>query len=222
MDARPKTRQVNRQRKTPPPQPPRGAKQIVIPMTREQYDDLWHDAERVRAFLAEWARSAPELFPADFDRGYRLHGFGRESRKLPGLKLRKIVLADGTSYWLRPSFITSYMTGTVEELAYPLLLAAHGVPPWLLTIGFARRFATYKRATLLLRERARLARLLNDPARPVVQGLQGPLDLGLHRGAVGLHLPAHVPGAVVLEHQLHRRHAAHPSTRSGLTSRRSR
>ncbi len=37
-----------------------------------------------------------------------------------------------------------------------------------LTIGFARRFATYKRATLLLRDRARLARLLNDPDRPVV------------------------------------------------------
>ena len=105
-------------------------------MTRQLYDDLWHDAERVRAFLAEWARSAPELFPADFDQGYCLHGFGRESRKLPGLKLRKIVLADGTSYWLRPSFITSYMTGTVEELAYPLLLAAQGVPPWLLTVGF--------------------------------------------------------------------------------------
>ncbi len=40
--------------------------------------------------------------------------------------------------------------------------------PEVLTIGFARRFATYKRATLLLRDRARLARLLNDPERPVV------------------------------------------------------
>src|SRR5207342_2461542 len=105
MDARPKTRQVNRQRKTPPPQAPRGAKQIVIPMTRPQYDDLWHDAERVRAFLADWACSAPELFPAGFDQGFRLHGFGRPSRKLSGLKLRKLILADGTSYWLRPSFI---------------------------------------------------------------------------------------------------------------------
>lgn len=36
-----------------------------------------------------------------------------------------------------------------------------------LTIGFARRFATYKRATLLLRDPERLARLLNDPQRPV-------------------------------------------------------
>lgn len=35
------------------------------------------------------------------------------------------------------------------------------------TIGFARRFATYKRATLLLRDRERLAGLVNDPAHPV-------------------------------------------------------
>ena len=136
MDARPKTRQVNRERNTPRPQAPHGAKQIVIPMTRPQYDEIWHDTERLRAFVAEWARSAPELFPEGFDRGYRLNGFGRESRKLPGLKLRKIVLADGVSYWLRPSFIAGYMTGTVDELAYPLLWAAHGVPPWLRKIGF--------------------------------------------------------------------------------------
>jgi starch phosphorylase len=36
-----------------------------------------------------------------------------------------------------------------------------------LLIGFARRFATYKRATLILRDLPRLARLLNDPERPV-------------------------------------------------------
>lgn len=39
--------------------------------------------------------------------------------------------------------------------------------PEALTIGFARRFATYKRATLLLRDPERLARLLNEPGRPV-------------------------------------------------------
>jgi glycogen phosphorylase len=36
-----------------------------------------------------------------------------------------------------------------------------------LTIGFARRFATYKRATLIFRDPERLKRLLNDPQRPV-------------------------------------------------------
>jgi glycogen phosphorylase len=36
-----------------------------------------------------------------------------------------------------------------------------------LTIGFARRFATYKRATLIFRDQERLKRILNDPERPV-------------------------------------------------------
>jgi len=39
--------------------------------------------------------------------------------------------------------------------------------PQTLTIGFARRFATYKRATLLFQDLERLKRLLQDPWRPV-------------------------------------------------------
>ncbi|MHB8157868.1 MAG: alpha-glucan family phosphorylase, partial [Desulfocucumaceae bacterium] len=39
--------------------------------------------------------------------------------------------------------------------------------PGVLIIGFARRFATYKRAGLLFRDRERLLRLLSHPERPV-------------------------------------------------------
>jgi len=39
--------------------------------------------------------------------------------------------------------------------------------PKALTVGFARRFATYKRATLLLNDRERLARILENAERPV-------------------------------------------------------
>ena len=39
--------------------------------------------------------------------------------------------------------------------------------PDALTIGFARRFATYKRGTLILRDPARLERILTNPERPV-------------------------------------------------------
>jgi len=39
--------------------------------------------------------------------------------------------------------------------------------PEVLTIGFARRFATYKRATLLFADPDRLVRLMNNPERPV-------------------------------------------------------
>jgi len=37
----------------------------------------------------------------------------------------------------------------------------------ILTIGFARRFAPYKRATLIFKDPERLKRLINDPQRPV-------------------------------------------------------
>lgn len=36
-----------------------------------------------------------------------------------------------------------------------------------LTIGFARRFATYKRATLIFKDLKRLAKIVNDPKQPV-------------------------------------------------------
>ncbi len=39
--------------------------------------------------------------------------------------------------------------------------------PNILTIGFARRFATYKRADLLMTDIDRMCRLLNDPDRPI-------------------------------------------------------
>ncbi len=165
MDARPKTRRVNRERNAPATQSPRGAKQIVIPMTRQQSDEIWDDAQRTRAVLTQSVQSAPELFPPGFDRGYRLLGFGRPSRKLPGIKLRKLVTAEGVSYWLRPSFVTGYMTGTVEELAYPLLLVAHGVPAWLLAIGFGHSEMFWHRVVERLGRNSLGGATVRDPAR---------------------------------------------------------
>ena len=48
-----------------------------------------------------------------------------------------------------------------------LAVADEVLDPEALTIGFARRFAAYKRATLLFRDMQRLGWLLNDPQRPV-------------------------------------------------------
>ncbi len=51
--------------------------------------------------------------------------------------------------------------------------AKHLFDPNALTLGFARRFATYKRPNLLLHDPERLLRLLNDPQRPVQLILAG-------------------------------------------------
>jgi starch phosphorylase len=53
--------------------------------------------------------------------------------------------------------------------AHPVQVLASGVlmDPYALTIGFARRFATYKRGNLLLHDPERLIRILNNPNMPV-------------------------------------------------------
>lgn len=48
-----------------------------------------------------------------------------------------------------------------------VLVAGAFLDPEALTIGFARRFATYKRATLLFRDPERLKRIIHDLYRPV-------------------------------------------------------
>ncbi|MCS7315383.1 MAG: alpha-glucan family phosphorylase [Bryobacterales bacterium] len=63
--------------------------------------------------------------------------------------------------------------------AAELRRAGEVLDPEAFTIGFARRFATYKRATLLFRDVGRLKRLLTNPERPVqivVAGKAHPKD----------------------------------------------
>jgi glycogen phosphorylase len=54
-----------------------------------------------------------------------------------------------------------------SEPAQSLQRLSKVLSPDALTVGFARRFATYKRANLLLKDIERLAAMVNDPKRPV-------------------------------------------------------
>ncbi len=59
--------------------------------------------------------------------------------------------------------------------------ARSALDPSALTIGFARRFATYKRADLFLQQMDQIAQLVNDPERPVqflFSGKAHPADEG--------------------------------------------
>lgn len=62
---------------------------------------------------------------------------------------------------------------------YEVRHAAEVLNPRALTIGFARRFATYKRAYLLFKDRERLKRLITDKERPlqiIIAGKAHPQD----------------------------------------------
>ncbi|MCY4018672.1 MAG: alpha-glucan family phosphorylase [Chloroflexi bacterium] len=105
-------------------------------------DPAWR-AEESRPEIWEGVSSIPdaELWRTHVRRRERLVAFARD-------RLREQLQRRGVSQT------------AIEE-------ADEVLNPDALTIGFARRFATYKRATLIFRDLGRLRKLLTDPERPV-------------------------------------------------------
>jgi len=68
-------------------------------------------------------------------------------------------------FYLRDRAREQWLHGQV----HPVQVVASGalLDPYALTIGFARRFATYKRANLILRDLDRLVEIINRPNMPV-------------------------------------------------------
>jgi len=68
-------------------------------------------------------------------------------------------------YYMRERARDQWLNGGI----HPVQVVASGVllDPYALTIGFARRFATYKRANLILRDLSRLLDIINRPNMPV-------------------------------------------------------
>ena len=82
------------------------------------------------------------------------------------------------------AFARDRLTKQLENrgtLASEIAQARESLNPEALTIGFGRRFATYKRATLILRDQERLAQILCNEDRPVqiiFAGKAHPQDTG--------------------------------------------
>ncbi len=78
-----------------------------------------------------------------------------------------------THYWLKIKLIDAIRERTrlrwAEDRVNPSFMVAGGtlLEPSVLTLGFARRFAAYKRADLFFYDPDRLKRLLNDRWRPI-------------------------------------------------------
>jgi len=78
-----------------------------------------------------------------------------------------------THYWLKIKLIDTVRERVRQRWAKDRISASKVLAggtlldPSVLTLGFARRFATYKRADLILRDLERLKRMLNDRWRPI-------------------------------------------------------
>ena len=135
-------------------------------MMRESYDRIWSQAGEVRCLLDAFIQSSPELFPRGIQDGYHLTGHLPESQKMPGIRLRQLRLRGGEGvFTLRPSFVMSYMTGTVEEVEHPLRLLGYGVPCWLVTEVFGRNEMYWNRHMERLRRNSVVGTTVCDPAR---------------------------------------------------------
>ena len=127
----------------------------------EAADALWTDACGSDRWLGVTTDVAPRVGTCPDDALWALRATSRQTlvdfvREL----LPRTLAASGAS------------SDAVDE-------ASHVLDADTLTIGLARRFTSYKRPTLLLRDPARLVRLLTDPRRPVqvvVAGKAHPRD----------------------------------------------
>lgn len=165
MDSQQRARSCSRERIPPDGGTPRGSKQICIPMTSDIYHRIWNDAGEVRRFLEPLIETSPELFPQGMQDGFQLTGLLPESKKMPGVRLRQVRLADGGVFTLRPSFVMSYMTGTVEELEHPLLLLTLSVPCWVVTMIFGHNDMYWQRHLERLGRNSVVGTTVRNPAR---------------------------------------------------------
>ena len=112
----------------------RGHATICLPVGEDEYDAIVGNPQEFRLWLDRCFTEMPELFPEGFARGYRMKD-GRDSLK-QGVSMRRIVLRNGKSYSIRPSFLMPYMTARTEEVEGALFLRKFGVPFWALARVF--------------------------------------------------------------------------------------
>jgi hypothetical protein len=112
----------------------RGHRTICLPIAEETYRRIVDDPVEYRRTLDDAFRQMPELFPAGFARGYQLKDDRRSVKQ--GLRIRRILLKDGTAYSIRPSFLMPYLAARTAEVEDPLFLRTFGVPFWALARVF--------------------------------------------------------------------------------------
>jgi hypothetical protein len=112
----------------------RGHRTLCLPIAEEDYRRAIGSPAEFRRAIDECFRQSPELFPADFARGYQLKD--RRTSAKQGLPIRRLVTRDGAAYSVRPSFLMPYLSARAADVEGPLFLRKFGVPFWALARVF--------------------------------------------------------------------------------------
>ncbi len=114
------------------------SKQICVFINPERYTSILFDPEAFRQYLDGSIEQHPELFPVAIQQGYKMHDVLPESKRMPGIRLRRIELYTGAVFTIRPSFVRPYRTGYTDDVEKAWFLRRWGVPHWALTYVFGR------------------------------------------------------------------------------------
>jgi len=86
---------------------PREDRTIILAIPQEEYEQIAVSPPKFRAWLDEHDRLNPEIFPATFEKGYKLHN-KTTSDKTSVLKQR-IKLRNGQVWTIHPGFVMPRM-----------------------------------------------------------------------------------------------------------------
>ena len=117
----------------------------IAPEWREVYTELTGSADFDQTDRSQWEK----LYNLEDSRIYEIK---TRLKKNLFINIRKRLQSDMMEKHVSPRTLLNISTHLNDKA---------------LTIGFARRFATYKRASLLFRDLDRLSKIVNDPDRPV-------------------------------------------------------
>ena len=115
---------------------PQENRTIILPIGQEEYEHIVPVWQQFRAWVDQQYLLHPELFPATFDKRYKLHD-DRTSEKTD-VMVRRIKLSHGQVCTVQPSFVMPYMTGFTAEVSKALHLRKYGVPYEALTYVFGK------------------------------------------------------------------------------------
>lgn len=117
----------------------------MILIKEENYDRFIVDRSYAKHVIDQQIQDHPETFPIGILEGYIFNGHNEGSKKMDGLKKRKIFIG-GHQYHLHPSFVLPDMRGKVYERSYyALWLRKYHVPYWLLVELYGRNVSYWWR-----------------------------------------------------------------------------
>ncbi len=138
-------------------------KTICLPFASEDdYKLIVEDKQAFREYILKIYHENPELFPADIQEGFSLHGFVISAKQ--GLKTRRIrLMKNGEAYQIRPSFMMPYMIGLTDEIEKALFLCRWGVSFEALAYVFGHDPMFWYRAYISLGYNSIVGTTIKDP-----------------------------------------------------------